>query len=810
MIIRSLKLQNYRKYKDSLVEFPDGLFGILGKNGAGKTSLVEAIAWAIYGNKGSKTGSELIKREEADLEADCGVELEFTLGSDSYHVTRKLRGRKQLAYSALSVNNQHQVEGTSAVTKYLSNKLGMDYNSFCTSIFTKQKELDALSDLSPSKRKERILKLLRIDSIDVAIKKLRSDKRNSEEIVKGIKATFQDIDELNSTLQNLKRDRIKKIENEIAEKNATNHAKEQRTKTKVMLDLQESKYTRYQSLDKNLKVDENTKLLTRKNIEEKDNELEELVSAEMKLKKILPELKPLKLTEIKKDKLDKLREKFLQKSQLENQIRDTDTKINLLKAKEIQTDGKLKKPEELVAEQKLIEDRIEAQEKKSKEFLIEIEQKKGLIGEYKRQRKKQSEGLARIKELGSESKCPTCKKMIGDDLAQIIEHYTNEIEMLNVNIKSGTDSIKKLCDEWHNRNKVIDKTKQEKRSLENQITQNERLLETKTNIERQLEEEIYSKQNIQEKITNIGKIEYSVGKHSNVKRLLENMLTLDKQRISLESKITRIPSITKSITALKTSISKIENSIEEVSNSIRSLAFNQEDYQKAKTKHGDADRYFHKKEKDHINVKNELTAIEQKIITTTRQISDERDKRKQIEKQENNIKILGVLDSIFADFRIELISRIIPILSERSSRLFNKITEGKYPSMTLDANYKILIEDGGRQFPLERFSGGEEDLASLCLRIAISQVIEDRSGSDGISLIVLDEIFGSQDEARRSSILKALIGISSQFRQIIVITHIDGVKDALPYTFNVVETPDKSNVITSEGSPNLTLTAYNQ
>jgi len=44
MIIHSLKLKNYRKFKDDFIEFPEGLFGIVGNNGAGKTSLIEAIA----------------------------------------------------------------------------------------------------------------------------------------------------------------------------------------------------------------------------------------------------------------------------------------------------------------------------------------------------------------------------------------------------------------------------------------------------------------------------------------------------------------------------------------------------------------------------------------------------------------------------------------------------------------------------------------------------------------------------------------------------------------------------------------------
>ncbi|MEM2979409.1 MAG: ATP-binding protein [Methanomassiliicoccales archaeon] len=42
---------NYRKFKHCAIEFPDGVIGIIGPNGVGKSSLIEAIAWAIYGNE---------------------------------------------------------------------------------------------------------------------------------------------------------------------------------------------------------------------------------------------------------------------------------------------------------------------------------------------------------------------------------------------------------------------------------------------------------------------------------------------------------------------------------------------------------------------------------------------------------------------------------------------------------------------------------------------------------------------------------------------------------------------------------------
>jgi exonuclease SbcC len=150
---------------------------------------------------------------------------------------------------------------------------------------------------------------------------------------------------------------------------------------------------------------------------------------------------------------------------------------------------------------------------------------------------------------------------------------------------------------------------------------------------------------------------------------------------------------------------------------------------------------------------------------------------------------MNQLAEILNSYRTHLISRIRPELSRAAGELFTNLTNNKYSSVELDENYEIWIGDGGINYPLPRFSGGEADLANLCLRLAISQLISKSSGIEG-GFIILDEIFGSQDPLRKEAIMEALTNLSKQYQQIILITHIDDIKDQVENLIEVVEDED--------------------
>jgi exonuclease SbcC len=161
--------------------------------------------------------------------------------------------------------------------------------------------------------------------------------------------------------------------------------------------------------------------------------------------------------------------------------------------------------------------------------------------------------------------------------------------------------------------------------------------------------------------------------------------------------------------------------------------------------------------------------------------------RTALAQDEETVRYLVRVESLLDAFRADLINRVRPQIEEHASVLLDQVTMGRYPRIALDEDYSISIYDGAQAYPISRFSGGEEDLANLCLRLAISQVVAQRAGGDMSSLVVLDEVFGSQDAERRERILQALRRLQETFQQMFLITHMEDIHDRVPNALQVSE-----------------------
>ena len=157
-----------------------------------------------------------------------------------------------------------------------------------------------------------------------------------------------------------------------------------------------------------------------------------------------------------------------------------------------------------------------------------------------------------------------------------------------------------------------------------------------------------------------------------------------------------------------------------------------------------------------------------------------------------------------------IIENAIPELADETNRLLERLTDGDMslyfetlkeakskkdtPIETLD----IKVSDNLGTRPLEMYSGGEGFRAAFALRIALSKLLAHRAGAS-LQTLIIDEGFGSQDAKGREKLIECLNTIKDDFKRIIVITHIDELKDAFANRIEVTKGPLGSQVLVMEG-----------
>jgi exonuclease SbcC len=177
MHLLSLQIQNFRVIRRAVLPLPDHVIGVIGPNGAGKSSLVEAVAWALYGNPAARSGKDEIKSQFAGVDDNCEVILQFEVKNEPYRVVRRLVGRTERAEVQLYRGETSESVGVSETQAYISRLLGLDLKGFLTSFLARQQELNTLSDLQPSRRRDHLAGLLGIERLDKGIIRLKEDLR---------------------------------------------------------------------------------------------------------------------------------------------------------------------------------------------------------------------------------------------------------------------------------------------------------------------------------------------------------------------------------------------------------------------------------------------------------------------------------------------------------------------------------------------------------------------------------------------------------------------------------------------------------
>ncbi len=174
----------------------------------------------------------------------------------------------------------------------------------------------------------------------------------------------------------------------------------------------------------------------------------------------------------------------------------------------------------------------------------------------------------------------------------------------------------------------------------------------------------------------------------------------------------------------------------------------------------------------------------------------------------HNIANLKILEKAFGKDGIPalLIEQSLPEIESHANEILDRLSSGnmsvKFETQrdfrdkkredrkeTLD----ILIRDSAGEREYELFSGGEAFRINFAIRLALSRVLSNRAGAR-LQTLVIDEGFGSQDSDGRQRLIEAINLVQNDFAKILVITHLEELKDAFPARIDVVKTNAGSQV----------------
>ena len=157
------------------------------------------------------------------------------------------------------------------------------------------------------------------------------------------------------------------------------------------------------------------------------------------------------------------------------------------------------------------------------------------------------------------------------------------------------------------------------------------------------------------------------------------------------------------------------------------------------------------------------------------------------------IELLRLTRTVIGEYVLYLMQVVRSRIEGEVSRIISEITGGRYEQVLLDEDFNLLVRDIDNDYPIDRFSGGEQDDIAVALRIALSRYLAGLHQVHESTLLVFDEIFGSQDEERRTNLLTALRTQESRFPQIILISHISEIQGEFSNTLMVEMGTDLSS-----------------
>jgi len=785
MILDRLIVKNFKRFRNEEIRFKDGITGILGNNGTGKSSLVDAVFFALYGVKATGISGDYIVSSFASPKERCEVRLDFRIGGDMYSVVRTFKKGKTVTHDAsFHANGKMMATGVSQVEAEVRRTLGMGPVDFRNTVYAAQKDLLTLLEADPGKRKEWFLRALGIDYLNTGSQKIlkeRVDTKTGE--LQGSEGELRALTERRSaedigTLQAS----VITCRQTIAEQKKR-HAELQAKKTTLTAELRQFSermtecsrmVERQLALSLEIAGLEQQQERIRATLSSLAAQEQEYQNLEGSIAAYPGKKEQLDLVRKQKTAFDQCRaeQRFAEQGRVDLTLRIERTRAKITTLEEEATKitalaAGIRTALSLGPE--IADTGLEAAlSTRQSELLHAIgtctAREEGLIAEQE----KLLADWEIIKNAGTDGICPLCRQKLGSHYASIEQEFTSQLDQIRAQAvkvseeqvrltseKDRIDAQKPVINELRNiaeKQKTRQAIEMELVDLQEQLTKKELAYQSLVQQIQQIgfEETVCAR--VEKEVSELEKIQ---ARFNELGRKIAQGTVFRKQVAELGEQIAKKKADLAELTALIDQSScdpqagiQLEAVLTETETSVRNA-----ESEIART----TERLSHAEEKiaDHKKSEAQIAALKLQITAL-----------------KEEIELLKLTRGIIAEYVVYLMQVVRSRIEGEVSRIISEITGGRYEQVLLDEDFNLLVRDVDNDYPIGRFSGGEQDDIAVALRIALSRYLAELHQVHESTFLIFDEIFGSQDEERRTNLLTTLRTQESRFPQIILISHI--------------------------------------
>jgi exonuclease SbcC len=748
VLITRLHLRNYRVFAELDLDVPPGLVGVYGANGAGKSSLVEAIPWALWGS--SRTSNDLVRTSGVQAEAVAEVEIEHE--SHRYVVRRTISGINHTVRAQVHVDGLQVADGARDTSRYLRSVLGLDDTAFRASVFAEQKQLAAFTSATPAKRRDLVLRLLGITPLDGARDRARSEARAAHSDLERLRGLLPELEPLAAAAAQLEA--------------ATTAARAAAAAASTELDERRRQVgqARRSAEELAVRAAEHESLVTEGREVRRQHD-----AVTRRLAELTTELAGLADAEVRAQALGADAEGL---DEVEARIRSLEEVERADRALTVAAAAASGAGAEPVVDQT----GLDALQHAAAEARGAHGASAALLDEVRRHRDQAAAALRDASALSDEGDCPLCGQGLGPAFHAVRDHRQRDVSETDSRLAELTKAHAALGQRAVAAEAAATKAAAHTATLRRARTGWEQGQVALATAQGALDD---ARRRLGPPAT--------TGEAERLAVECERRRRARAERQRLLGQLVRAPRARTELDDLRHDDENLSGRLITLREKVRFLGYTPDDLadarrakELAEAAQDQADQSARRAELAAARAEAQAEASRQSWLAA-------REQHGRLVSLEDQARHLGRLAELLGDFRNQLVGAVGPRLSRQAASLFAELTDSEYDELQVDPDtYGIEISDQGVAYGLDRFSGSESDLASLALRVAISEHLCFQSGGQ-IGLLVLDEVFGPLDSDRKDRMLRALERLKGRFRQVLVVTHDDDVKDQLPNAIEVIK-----------------------